>query len=50
MPCASYEIAPGVSLTQADVRQYQLAKSAVSAAVRTLLKKQNVRFDEIDAL
>ena len=44
------EIAPGVTLTQGDVRQYQLAKSAVCAAVQTLLKKQNVSFDEIDAL
>ncbi len=45
-----FEIAPGVELTQGDVRQYQLAKSAVCSAVQTLMKRQGVAFDEIDAL
>lgn len=45
-----FEVAPGVTLTQGDVRQYQLAKSAVCAAVLTLLQKRNVSFEEIDKL
>ena len=50
MACETYGIAPGVTLTQADVRQYQLAKAAVFAAVRTLLQRQGVGFDDVDAL
>ncbi len=46
----SYPLAPGVTLTQEDVRQYQLAKSAVCSAIRTLLLRQSVEYDEIDAL
>ncbi len=45
-----FEIAPGVTLTQGDVRQYQLAKSAVRAALETLLQKQGISFDEIGQL
>ena len=50
MPCGVFEVAPGVTLTQDDVRQYQLAKSAVCAALLTLLQKQNVSFNKIDKL
>lgn len=50
MECGEYELAPGVKLTQEDVRQYQLAKSAVCSAVQTLLQRHNVRFDDIDTL
>ena len=50
MECEAFEVAPGVTLTQGDVRQYQLAKSAVCAAVLTLLRKRNVSFEEIDRL
>ena len=39
-----------MTLTQKDVRQYQLAKSAVCAAVRTLLQKRKIGFDAVDAL
>ena len=46
----AYALAPGLALTQADVRQYQLAKAAVSAALQTLLRRQGAAFDEIDAL
>lgn len=45
-----FEVAPGVTLTQGDVRQYQLAKSAVRAALETLLQKQGLSFDAIDKL
>ena len=50
MACGACELAPGVVLTQADVRQYQLAKAAVSAAMQTLLRRQNVRYEDVDAL
>ena len=46
----AFELAPGVSLTQGDVRQYQLAKSAVRSAVETLVRRQGIAFDEIDTL
>ncbi len=50
MECEPYEIAPGVTLTQGDVRQYQLAKSAVCSAVQSLVNRQDISFDDIDAL
>ena len=46
----SFTLAPGVVLTQADVRQYQLAKSAVCSAVLSLLKRERVGFRQIDGL
>ena len=50
MECEEYEIAPSVTLTQGDVRQYQLAKSAVCSAVQTLVRRLGIGFDDIDAL
>lgn len=44
------EIADGVFINQADIRQYQLAKSAVYSAILTLTKMKNVSFDEIDKM
>ena len=43
-----FEIAPGVQLTQADVRQFQLAKAAVCAGIQTLIQKQAVAYDQIE--
>lgn len=43
-----FEVAPGVVLTQQDVRQYQLAKSAVYSAAITLMKIKNIGFDDIE--
>jgi uncharacterized 2Fe-2S/4Fe-4S cluster protein (DUF4445 family) len=34
-----YQLGPGVSLTQRDVRQLQLAKGAISAGIRILLER-----------
>ena len=45
-----FEVAPGVSLTQEDIRQYQLAKSAIYSAIMTIIGKFGVGFDEIEAL
>ncbi len=45
-----FEIAEGVYLTQADVRQYQLAKSAVYSAAVTLIRQNGIEFSDIEAL
>ncbi|MBQ9692030.1 MAG: DUF4445 domain-containing protein [Clostridia bacterium] len=45
-----YPLAEGVSLSGGDIRQYQLAKSAVYSAVLTLMKTENVGFDDISAM
>ncbi len=43
-----FEIADGVSLSQGDVRQYQLAKSAVFSAVETLMNYKNITYDDVE--
>ena len=43
-----FEIAPGVQLTQGDIRQFQVAKAAVCAGIQTLLKKQRVTHSQIE--
>ncbi len=48
MECESFDISDGVYLTRDDVRQYQLAKSAVKSAVLTLMKRKNIGFDDIE--
>jgi uncharacterized 2Fe-2S/4Fe-4S cluster protein (DUF4445 family) len=51
-----FVIVPGTSgknsivLTQQDVREVQLAKSAIMAGVKILLKKASLAFDDLDAL
>lgn len=50
MACETFEIAPGVCLTRRDVREFQLAKAAVSAALQTLLHRQGVQPEQIDKL
>ena len=42
------EITNGVFIEQNDVRQYQLAKSAIFSGIVTLLKEKNVSYDDID--
>ena len=42
-----YEIAPGVILSAEDVRQYQLAKSAVSSAIVALMRAEGVSFEDV---
>lgn len=48
MECEQYKIADKVYLSQGDVRQYQLAKSAVYSAIVTLLKIENIEFSQIE--
>ncbi len=43
-----FEIAKGVTITQEDIRQYQLAKAAICAAVEALVKKARISFEDID--
>ncbi len=46
----STEIAENVSVCQEDIRQYQLAKSAVYSAVITLMEMKGVTFSDIETL
>lgn len=39
---------PQIAITQRDVRQIQLAKAAISAGIRTLLKSQNMQAEDLD--
>lgn len=50
MECEKYSITDKVYLSQADIRQYQLAKSAVYSAVVTLMKRTGVDFGNIHKL
>ena len=45
-----FEIAENVQLTQQDIRQYQLAKSAVCSAIMTLMDTEGVTSDDIDKM
>ena len=43
-----FVIAPGITFTQKDVRELQLAKSAVRAGIEVLLSDFGVSYDDID--
>lgn len=43
-----FKIADGVAVTQEDIRQFQLAKAAICAALEALVKKAQITFDDID--
>ena len=45
-----FEVADGVYINQADIRQFQLAKSAIYSAIIALFQAKNVSFDEIENL
>lgn len=45
-----YRIADGISVTEGDIRQFQLAKSAVYSGIITLLKSNSVSFEKIERL
>ena len=44
------EIAPGVVLTQKDVRMIQLAKGSICAGMRTLMAMANISENDVEAL
>ena len=50
MECEQVELAEGVYITQSDIRQYQLAKSAVYSAIMTLVKYCTITPDDIEAV
>lgn len=45
-----YELTDGVTLTGRDVREIQLAKSAVCAGIKTLIKESGLDYGNIDKL
>ncbi|MBR3955431.1 MAG: DUF4445 domain-containing protein [Clostridia bacterium] len=45
-----FEVAPDVFLEQADVRQFQLAKSAVYSAIMALLQQKKIRPADVEKL
>ncbi len=45
-----YLVADSISITQQDIREVQLAKSAIAAGVNVLLHRAGMGFDVIDAL
>ena len=47
---AVFHLTDKVFLTQRDIRQLQLAKAAVAAGIRLLLREQGVTFDDLDTL
>ncbi len=44
----TYIISDNVTLSQGDVRQFQLAKSAVYSAILSLIKTENIAFEQIE--
>lgn len=43
-----YNLADNVTLTQADVRQFQLAKGAICSAMEALLRIAGISFDDVE--
>ena len=43
-------ITENVSFSQKDVRQFQLAKSAIHSAITILMKLENISFDDIESI
>ena len=50
MECEEYFITDGVEITQKDIRQYQLAKSAVYSGLTAILKEKTISFESIENL
>ncbi len=50
MECEYYHIADGVGINQDDVRQYQIAKSAVYSGINSLIKGVDIKFDDIEKM
>ncbi len=48
MECEEYRVTDKVFLNQKDIRQFQLAKSAVYSAIITLMKIANITYDQIE--
>lgn len=50
MECESFELSENVYINQKDIRQYQLAKSAVCSAIKTIINIKNIGFEQIETL
>ncbi len=50
MPCERFELAEGVYISQEDIRQYQLAKSAVYSAIMSLVKCCTITPDDVETV
>ncbi len=50
MACEQFNITEDVFINQSDVREYQLAKSAVYSGIMVLIKKAGIDFDSIENL
>jgi len=50
MDCKEFFITDSVKLTQSDIRQFQLAKSAVYSGISALLKEKSISFRDIENL
>ncbi|MCK5101346.1 MAG: DUF4445 domain-containing protein, partial [Cyclobacteriaceae bacterium] len=50
VPANQTENGKPISITQQDIREVQLAKSAIAAGVNILVKEAGLSFDEIDAV
>ncbi len=48
MKSERFEVAENIFITQEDIRQYQLAKSAVFSAIMALVKYNNITLDSIE--
>ena len=48
MPQENFEIVENIFISQKDIRQFQLAKSAVYSALVTLMKIENISFTDIE--
>ena len=44
------EIAPGVAVTQQDIREFQLAKSALATGIQILMNKLEISFENISQI
>ncbi len=45
-----FYLCEGVSLIQEDIRQYQLAKSAIHAAIEALVRRAGITYNDIESL
>ncbi len=50
MECEEYYVTKDVFLNQKDVRQFQLAKSAVCSAVMTLMNMAEISFEDVEKM
>jgi uncharacterized 2Fe-2S/4Fe-4S cluster protein (DUF4445 family) len=46
----SYPLTSDVSVTQQDIREFQLAKAAIAAGLKILLKKAGITYNEVSAV